>query len=172
MDDLRSYITSLPAEEVDAFLSNIELLNGVTPSEGYYLQPEDIRKMKEKGFTFGAHSMSHHELTRFKGTTLEYEIEQPKSLLHSLTGLTEIPFAYPFGSRGSFDPAIVQAVKKSGYLCAFTTIEGLNGPGTDPFRLKRIEIQNFSKYELAVHLTGIIGRVKDLIREVVSILKG
>ena len=44
-------------------------------------------------------------------------------------------FAYPNGGRGDFSERDVRLVRDAGFATATTSIEGVNRPGADPYRL-------------------------------------
>jgi peptidoglycan/xylan/chitin deacetylase (PgdA/CDA1 family) len=98
----------------------------------------DIAEMSRHNMTFGAHTVTHPILTRLglahaideiliSKRTIEAHLRSPVSL-----------FAYPNGSPADFNHAIKQALKQAGFLCAATTIWGVNDIHTDPFELRRV----------------------------------
>jgi hypothetical protein len=77
-------------------------------------------------------------------------IDMPRSLevpQHRAGRQTDWPFSYPFEDAGSFmdstvTAATVQIVQGVGYRCAFAQELGVNLPGQDAFRIRRIDPKN------------------------------
>jgi hypothetical protein len=56
----------------------------------------------------------------------------------TMAGRAPRPFCYPSGRSEDVTPETVAVVRAGGFRTAVTTERGLVGPGSDPFRLKRI----------------------------------
>ena len=99
---------------------------------------DEVREMVRDGIVFGAHTVTHPILTRIpleeavqeiasSKEALEHEIERPVTL-----------FAYPNGRAEDFSEPIKRAVKEAGFVCAVTTLWGVNDRHTDFFELRRV----------------------------------
>jgi hypothetical protein len=49
-------------------------------------------------------------------------------------------FCYPNGKDADFDDDCVRAVEAAGFASAVTAVRGLNAPGADRWRLRRIGV--------------------------------
>jgi len=100
-----------------------------------------VRLMKRSGIHFGAHTMSHPVVAQLAVAELEEELVHPKRLLEDKLEASVDDFAYPFGKFADVNhPAAGQYLETAGYRSAVTTIEGLNGAGSDLFSLRRLQI--------------------------------
>jgi peptidoglycan/xylan/chitin deacetylase (PgdA/CDA1 family) len=102
---------------------------------------EQVRAMQSGGIHFAAHSMSHPVIARLAPAEFEEEFLLSKRLLESGLQSPVLDFAYPFGKfEDVHHPAARQYLEAAGYRSAATTIEGTNGPGSDLFALRRLQI--------------------------------
>jgi len=89
--------------------------------------------------TFGFHTKSHVRLSRQDASALDDELSVGLSNLEKRGIKTDL-FAYPYGVASTFNEIVIQKLKALRILAACTTITGINKPGDDVFRLKRIHI--------------------------------
>jgi peptidoglycan/xylan/chitin deacetylase (PgdA/CDA1 family) len=102
---------------------------------------------------FESHTRFHPVLTRCGDDRCLDEIAGSKSEVEALTGQRCEHFAYPNGSYGAREVAMLQA---SGYRAARTCDAGWNDRRTDPFRLRAFEISDTATVRwFAVQLTGL-----------------
>lgn len=85
-------------------------------------------KLVEAGHTLGGHSISHSRLTALSSEQLTQEVGQ---------SIKSDFFAYPFGDKHSYNQAVINEVKKSGYQFCFTILPGFNDSLTNPYLLHR-----------------------------------
>lgn len=104
---------------------------------------DDASEMARNGFDIGSHSLSHRSLGRLRHEEVKQEARRSKRILEDRLGIRVEHFAYPFGSEayGDFDAATREILRTAGYNGACTTVVGTNGPGRDPFALRRIPMQ-------------------------------
>ena len=106
-----------------------------------YLMWEQVREMQESSLIcFGCHSATHRNLRGLRENELSEETEGAKHRLEDGLGRAVDLFAYPFGSYGSWDERVREAVERAGFLGAFTTIFGYNTVSIDRFLLKRSRV--------------------------------
>jgi hypothetical protein len=79
-----------------------------------------------------------------------------------------VAFSFPYGTEDSFDNELIKSLKENEFSCSVSTIEGLNNWKTCKYKIRRIEIGNFSSIQLATHCSGLIGEFKTILK---SILK-
>ena len=97
-----------------------------------------IRMMSDGGVSFGAHTMTHPVVSRLDETELSVELGDSKKLIENRLQQPVLDFAFPFGKADECGSLAVDYLSRLGYRSATTTIEGLNGPGSNPLFLKRV----------------------------------
>ncbi|MFA6304921.1 MAG: polysaccharide deacetylase family protein [Patescibacteria group bacterium] len=85
-------------------------------------------KLLSDGHTLGGHSVSHPRLTKLSPEQLSAEINK---------SVNSAFFAYPFGDKQSYNPVVINEVKKAGYKFGFTILPGYNNSNTNPYLLHR-----------------------------------
>ena len=98
----------------------------------------EIREMAEGGITFGAHGVTHAILTRLPLSRAREEIMESKREIEERLDQPVIAFSYPHGGPDDFNSAVVDLLKRSGFICAVTAIPRMIRPQADPYRLGRI----------------------------------
>jgi peptidoglycan/xylan/chitin deacetylase (PgdA/CDA1 family) len=97
---------------------------------------KEIRELQAHGFTFGAHTLTHPDLTRLADEDLDRELRVSQEILQDALGTEVKLFAYPFGSS---DTHVREQTAKL-YDAACSVRLGLAGPGSDLFALERVEM--------------------------------
>jgi peptidoglycan/xylan/chitin deacetylase (PgdA/CDA1 family) len=92
-------------------------------------------EMADSGLVeLGAHTHSHED---FRGRPEEFrrDLELCVELLRARFGVTDVPFAFPYGSprKGFANPALQAAARQVGVTCALTTRAMLVDLRSDPF---------------------------------------
>lgn len=160
---LRSELKKLPRDKRDLLVGEIEQRlgqklpnDGTTPEIYRPLEWRQILEMVEGGLVaIGSHTLSHVILTQCGPEALQEELEGSKQVVEQKTGRPCRLFAYPGGREGDFDSRTEEGLKRAGYACALTTVEGLNDAKTDPYELKRLGVyENFFEFVLCV--SGIL----------------
>lgn len=98
---------------------------------------DEVRAMHGSGIRFGSHTHTHPILSRLPIAALEQEIQGSKKIIEQALRCDVNCFAYPVGRQEDFNSGIKQILKESGYLCAVTTVFGVNRHGSDLFELRR-----------------------------------
>lgn len=102
------------------------------------LTSDMIVRLAKRGFTIGAHTVSHPILARLDDDTARREIQDCKKNLEALINSPIEFFAYPNGKvKTDFLERDVGIVKDTGYLAAFTTAAGACTRHSDRFQLPR-----------------------------------
>ncbi|MCM8799958.1 MAG: polysaccharide deacetylase family protein [Candidatus Omnitrophica bacterium] len=124
-----------------------------------YLTYEKIKEMLDTGLIYiGSHTLSHRYLPYLKDEEINFEIGESKRILEENLK-TEINFfSYPWGG---FNYYIKEKLKEAGYICAFTTNQGLSFSlkHKDLFAIKRLTVkenESFLKFFLKVSGAGYI----------------
>lgn len=113
--------------------------NGTTPlprlSEREMLRWNEIRELRAHGITFGAHTMTHANLTRCSDAQLDDELRTSQQALADALGEPITLFAYPFGK---YD-ARVRGRAAHFFDAAVTDRLGIAGANSDRYALERVE---------------------------------
>ena len=108
--------------------------------EGCMLNWEQVHTMQKAGITFGSHTVTHPVVSRLTVPEMEYELSESKMRLEAKLGTPVQDFAFPFGHSEDCGTEAAALLRRCGYRSAVTTVPGVNGPGADPFNLRRIQI--------------------------------
>ena len=132
----------------------------LTPNIGQIeaLTPEQIQEMQASGLVeFGAHTLTHVNLTKVDDQTAQREIAESKEVVEKLTGVTCLSFAYPYGR---FEERHVHMVKDAGFSSAVTTKKTILPFDTqNAFTLPRLNTNNCTN-RLQFYLVLSRGRYK------------
>jgi peptidoglycan/xylan/chitin deacetylase (PgdA/CDA1 family) len=109
-----------------------------------YLGWPEIKIMQLSGLVdFGVHTASHEILTNLTSEGLQREIIGSREVIEQHLERPVFSFCYPNGKPDDdFTVEHEAFLARNGYLCAFTTQNGLCGKDEDPFALKRIAVGN------------------------------
>lgn len=98
---------------------------------------DELAELAHEGHEIGSHSMTHCLMPECDDNMLEFEISQSRLALQASLARPIESFCYP---NGNYDSRSVAAVAKAGYRRAVTTKWGRNGRRTDPYRLRRFDM--------------------------------
>jgi peptidoglycan/xylan/chitin deacetylase (PgdA/CDA1 family) len=103
---------------------------------------EQVRAMEKSGWaSYGAHTMHHPILAYLTDKAeLAYEVTACRATLEWQLGHPVRTFAYPIGQMRHISEDVRKAVRLAGYTWACTTSYGINTWKSDPYLLKRIEV--------------------------------
>lgn len=103
---------------------------------------KEVREMEESGWvSFGAHTMHHPILAYLTDPTeVQYEVSECRSVLEQQLGHPVHTFAYPVGRSEHIGEHAIHAVQEAGYAWAVTAMYGFNNSQTDPYLLRRVEV--------------------------------
>jgi peptidoglycan/xylan/chitin deacetylase (PgdA/CDA1 family) len=108
----------------------------------------EIREMQRYGITFGAHTLTHPNLTRLPPDRAEAEICTSQAVIADALGVAVQTFAYPFGY---YDERTRDIVSRH-FACACSVRLGLVSPSSDPYALERVD----THYLRTVRLFGLM----------------
>jgi peptidoglycan/xylan/chitin deacetylase (PgdA/CDA1 family) len=164
IDTQLRYATSVAERE--AFLVSIRnelaIPSSVVPEEEPTLPLTwaEVQEMEESGWvSFGAHTLHHPILAYIADPAeLQHEVEDCRTLLEQRLGHPVRIFAYPVGQIQHIGEDVLKAVKKAGYKWALTTRYGFNTPQSEPYLLRRIEVDVSQHWlVMAAETAGIWG---------------
>jgi peptidoglycan/xylan/chitin deacetylase (PgdA/CDA1 family) len=101
----------------------------------------ELRSLELGGVSVGSHAWDHVPLARLGAPEVARQARRSRDVLRERLGAAVPHFAYPFGTRGSFDDGTRRALADAGYACAFTAQHGAIAPGMDPLALPRIKVE-------------------------------
>ncbi|MDC0707348.1 polysaccharide deacetylase family protein [Stigmatella sp. ncwal1] len=112
------------------------------PEQGDIMGWDEVRRMAQDGFEFGAHTLGHTVLTLEPREVVEREILESKLAIEREVPIQVKDFAY---CNGWYSDEIISVLKQHGFRSGVTTEDLLNRIGGDPFTLKRKVLwENFS----------------------------
>jgi peptidoglycan/xylan/chitin deacetylase (PgdA/CDA1 family) len=95
----------------------------------------EIQEMQKYGIEFGAHTLTHPDLTKLPAPQIELEIGESKKRIEEATGAQVSSFAYPFGR---FDERSRQIARQY-FACACSDRLGLANAQSDLYALERVD---------------------------------
>lgn len=108
----------------------------LAPFEGRsMLSWPEIREMQAAGIEFGAHTLTHPDLTRMSADQIEREMSGSKAVIEDALGAPVTSFAYPFG----FFDAQCRRIAQQYFSCACADTLGLLSARSDPYALERVD---------------------------------
>jgi len=96
---------------------------------------KEIREMHRFGVNFGAHTLSHPDLTRLPLEQVQAEVRDGKAIIEDMLGAEVSCFAYPFGRYNQKTRRVVGSYFR--YACSDKL--GFIKKGSDLLALERIE---------------------------------
>jgi peptidoglycan/xylan/chitin deacetylase (PgdA/CDA1 family) len=137
----------------DGFNQNMEYSNRQA------LSLEEINEMKEF-VDFQSHTMFHPCLPKCNYLEAKNEIFNSKTLLENILCREIIVMSYPNGDYSDRD---IELCKQSGYKCGITVDYGFNTIFSDPFKLKRLSVNDTDNLdEFIVKSSGLWAFFKTL----------
>jgi peptidoglycan/xylan/chitin deacetylase (PgdA/CDA1 family) len=95
----------------------------------------EIQEMKRWGIEFGAHTLTHPDLTRLPRNRMEMEICDSKKIIENNLGKPTSCFAYPYGR---YNDSVRELVQQH-FLCASSDKLGFITPSSDLYTLERVD---------------------------------
>ncbi|RKE59496.1 glycosyltransferase involved in cell wall biosynthesis [Dietzia kunjamensis] len=142
LEELVAVLKSVPFARFDSALAEVLATLGadVPARAGDMLSWDDVRRLHRWGVEIGAHTVHHPILANADDATAEAEIVGSRDRIAAELSGRPWHFAYPNGGPTDFDGRDVATVVAAGFSSAVTTIEGINRPDTDRFRLLRFNV--------------------------------
>jgi peptidoglycan/xylan/chitin deacetylase (PgdA/CDA1 family) len=154
LDALRRFGAELGVDE--AWLENRQL---------HIMSAEEMADSKRRGLDLQLHTHRHIEVEH-KVDELGAEVEENRAFLEQVApGSALEHFCYPCGSHHPTSPEVLAAV---GVRSAMLDVEGLNAPGSDPYKLRRLlDGRRVTDIEFDAYLAGVLhytAKAKSLLR--------
>jgi peptidoglycan/xylan/chitin deacetylase (PgdA/CDA1 family) len=107
-----------------------------------YMTPKELKELVRSGlFEIGSHAFSHRSLGMMPRDEAFHEAKASRERLEQDIEAPVTSFAYPFGTRGDFNPYTERALADAGYTIAFNSVHGAVTPGMDPISLPRVKVE-------------------------------
>ncbi len=134
---LDNYVNAYPIMKKYGFTGIIFIITDLVSQDSRYMNWEQIQEMKNNGFLFGSHTLSHVPLTKVSDERLRRELVESRQLIKNHLGQYPKYFAYP---TGAYNRKVQKATREAGYVAAFTIRYGQAGINSDPYGLERIPV--------------------------------
>jgi peptidoglycan/xylan/chitin deacetylase (PgdA/CDA1 family) len=115
---------------------------------------DELAELEAGGVRIESHGIGHWPLTALEPAEATREIALSKLRLEERLGREVDAFAYVKGSQADYRPEHASLVQQAGYTLAFTSVSGANGPTSDPFRLRRYNIEPYPARTFELVLQG------------------
>jgi peptidoglycan/xylan/chitin deacetylase (PgdA/CDA1 family) len=149
LQSVRRHLLPLPVAEIHGILDAVSEQWGISAAPPPDARPLTLFEFDQlassKVVTIGAHTVDHVRLRGLEAADQQPTISSSKRQLEQLTGQMVSHFAYPYGGKDAFDDHSVDAARAAGFETACTTIEGNANSTSDPFRLPRRKVKNWSR---------------------------
>jgi peptidoglycan/xylan/chitin deacetylase (PgdA/CDA1 family) len=86
------------------------------------LRADQVRALLAAGMRVGSHGTTHRDWRRLQATDLSHELAASRQALQAITGQAITAAGIPFGS---YDGAVLRAIRAAGYLCAYSSDRGM-----------------------------------------------
>lgn len=153
---VRRYLLPLPVAEIHRVLDTLSEEWGVSSAPPPHARPLTVSELVTLAasdvVTIGAHTVDHVRLRGVDPADQKQTISSSKEELERLSGQVVSHFAYPFGGKDAFDDHSVDAVRSAGFETACTTIPGNAHSTSDPFRLPRRMVKDWSRHGFRLNL--------------------
>jgi peptidoglycan/xylan/chitin deacetylase (PgdA/CDA1 family) len=96
---------------------------------GRPLSWQEIGEMSGAGIEFGAHTVTHPNLTTVSDEALAWELAESKRVLEERLGRSIRTLAYPIGTHCAYDARVMEAARNCGFGLAASYVSGANWQG-------------------------------------------
>ena len=141
--ELNDALKRRPAPELERLVDEIVRQLDPAPTtdaEREMLDWSEVAALARAGVEIGSQTVHHAILSRVDAAMARDEVVGSVEQIAAHTGTAARHFAYPNGSGADFGERDVRLVREAGFATATTTVEGVNRPGADPYRLLRHNI--------------------------------
>jgi peptidoglycan/xylan/chitin deacetylase (PgdA/CDA1 family) len=133
VDDIKEI---LPVLRRDHLVATFYIITGRYHEPGF-LNPTEVRRLDAAGMDIGAHTRTHADLPALPLARLREEISGSRRDLQRVLGHFVYFFAYPYGAQ---TPAVVEEVRRAGFVLAVTTKGGTHESSQAPLTMPRIHV--------------------------------
>jgi peptidoglycan/xylan/chitin deacetylase (PgdA/CDA1 family) len=127
---------------------------------------DEVIEMKNNGIEFGSHSHTHPILSIISSDQKKEEVEKSKQILENKFQEEVTLFTYPNGQKKDYDDETIRFVQEAGYRCAPVGYRGLNDLTTNPYEVKRLDLND--NFEDLMNKINGVEYVSDKIKSLIS----
>ena len=141
--ELNDALKRRPAPELERLVDEVVLQLDPQPlatDEREMLNWDEAVALARAGVELGSQTVHHAVLSRIDEAMARDEVVASFEQIEAHVGAAPRHFAYPNGCAADFGERDVRLVREAGFATATTTIEGVNRPGADLYRLRRHNI--------------------------------
>ncbi|WP_312521897.1 polysaccharide deacetylase family protein [Anaerospora sp.] len=158
-----NYTNAYPIMKKYGFTAIIFLITDVVGHDSWYMNWDQVKEMRQSGFQFGSHTLSHVPLAEVSPEEAKHQLVKSKEGIEWRLGDPVHYLAYP---GGSYNQQVKDAVTAAGYKAAFTVDFGRVNHNSDPLELERVPILKsrgtFVDFYLRLNFTKMIELAKEL----------
>jgi peptidoglycan/xylan/chitin deacetylase (PgdA/CDA1 family) len=122
-------------------------------SDRRVMTAEEVRLLGADGLIeIGSHTATHPRLAALSAAAQLDDIRRGKHRLEEIIEAPITSFSYPFGGQFDVSATTVNAVRQAGFARACTTRRGTVRPSTNPLRLPRLYVGDWSGEEFERNL--------------------
>jgi peptidoglycan/xylan/chitin deacetylase (PgdA/CDA1 family) len=148
------YLRTLRDDDRRRWCESLDRITPLIPRsqiQGAMMNWDQIREMQAAGISFACHTMTHPVLSRLDAEAMRKEIVESKRLIENRLDTYVSDFAFPFGKPNDCSSIAASTLRELGLKTAMTTIVGVNQPGADLFRLRRMVQGNETSLAMFVY---------------------
>jgi peptidoglycan/xylan/chitin deacetylase (PgdA/CDA1 family) len=117
------------------------------PGERMMLSWDEVRRMADSGFAFGAHTVTHPVLSRLPREEVRTELVASRVEIERRLGTACHVLAYPNGRPADYSAKVKELAGEAGYRWALSTVFGTHPPRGSNGRADAFEIQRMAVAE-------------------------
>jgi len=158
-----NYSVAYPILQKYNFTATVFLITDFVGNNDRYLSWQQVREMKDHGFSFQSHTLSHILLSNASDDEIRSQlIKSREGMEWRLKEKVEY-LAYP---GGDYDQRTIELAKQAGYRAAFTINLGRDTKNCSLFTLQRIPIfetsHSFLRFKIRLRCTQFLTAMQDL----------
>jgi peptidoglycan/xylan/chitin deacetylase (PgdA/CDA1 family) len=156
--ELCAFLRPLPATARETALDKLRAQAGVSAAarpDNRPLTAEEVERLgASEMVAVGGHTVDHVVLSAQDAAEEQRQIALDRVGLASMLGTSPTMFSYPFGGLDDYSARTVDAVRQAGYAGACSNHPGVVKPWTDPYRIPRVLVRDWTADELHDTLEG------------------
>ena len=120
------------------------------------LTVEDLLGLTRRGFSVGAHTVTHADLGQCSYEQAIYEVVESKNDLEKYLHCIIPFFSYPYGEKKNIRDEVVELVRQSGYQALFSAYGGYFDAKSDLYDVPRWSVSSrFRPLDLLMEIEGL-----------------